>query len=152
MGNNTACKTVGIGTIRIKMFDKTVQTLIDTHVPNFRQKLISLSCLDATGCKITMSSGVMKIVQRVMVIMKGLKSCSLYQLQGTTIVGGGNISSQFEGDGDSTILWHMQLEHMSKKVITLLEGFKICNFDLSKYCVFGKQAKIQFKTVSHTFK
>lgn len=71
MGNNAACKTVGIHTIRIKMFDKTVQTLINIHVPNLRKKLISLSCLDAMGCKITLSSGVMKIVQGVKVIYKG---------------------------------------------------------------------------------
>lgn len=71
MGNNAACKIVGIHTIRIKMFEQTVRTLIDIHVPYLRKKLISLSCLDAMGCKITLSSGVMKIVQGVKVIYKG---------------------------------------------------------------------------------
>lgn len=71
MGNNAAYKIVDISTIQIKMFDKIVRTLIDIHVPNLRKKLISLSCLDAMGCKITLTSGVMKIVQGVKVIYKG---------------------------------------------------------------------------------
>lgn len=43
---------VGIGTIRIKMFDGVVRALADVrHVPNLKRNLISLSTLDTKGYK-----------------------------------------------------------------------------------------------------
>ena len=42
MGNNVTCKTVGIGSIRIKMYDGIVRTLTNVrHVPELRKNLIS---------------------------------------------------------------------------------------------------------------
>ena len=39
MGNDITCKTVGIGNIHIKIFDKWVRTLKDMrHVPDLRKK------------------------------------------------------------------------------------------------------------------
>ena len=50
MGNNVTCKTVGIGSIRIKMYDGIVRTLIDVrHEPELRKKLISMGVLDNAG-------------------------------------------------------------------------------------------------------
>ena len=44
MGNNVTCKTVGIGSMRIKMYDGIVRTLTDVrHVLELRKKLISNS-------------------------------------------------------------------------------------------------------------
>ena len=43
MGNNMACKSVGMGTVRIKMFDGAVRTLTEVrHVPDLRKSLISM--------------------------------------------------------------------------------------------------------------
>ena len=43
MGNNVTCKTIGIGSIRIKMYDGIVRTLTDVrHVPKLRKNLISM--------------------------------------------------------------------------------------------------------------
>lgn len=51
-----------IDTIKIKMFDGTVRKLNEVrHVPKLRKNLISISCLDAISCKITLSDEVMKI-------------------------------------------------------------------------------------------
>jgi hypothetical protein len=37
MGNDISCKSVGIGSIKIKMFDGIVRTLMDVrHVPNLK--------------------------------------------------------------------------------------------------------------------
>ena len=50
MGNDASCKVVGIGNIRIKMFDGVVRMLFDvSHVPNLRKNLISLGILDCNG-------------------------------------------------------------------------------------------------------
>ena len=38
MGNDASCKVIGIGNIRIKMFDGVVRTLCDVmHVPDLRK-------------------------------------------------------------------------------------------------------------------
>ena len=41
MENNAICKVVGIGTIKVKMFDNVVRTLMDVrHVPDLQNNLI----------------------------------------------------------------------------------------------------------------
>ena len=50
MGNNASCKVVGIGTVRIRMFDGVVRTLGDIkHAPDLKRNVISLSTLDKKG-------------------------------------------------------------------------------------------------------
>ena len=50
MGNNATCKTVGIRSIRIKMYDGIVRTLTDVrHVLELRKNLISMEVLDDVG-------------------------------------------------------------------------------------------------------
>ena len=40
MGNNMTCNVVGIGTVRIKMYDGVVRTLFDIrHVPYLKKNL-----------------------------------------------------------------------------------------------------------------
>ena len=52
MGNNAPCKTIGIGTVRIRMADRIIRTLTNVrHVPDLKKNLISLGTLDANGCK-----------------------------------------------------------------------------------------------------
>ena len=39
--NNAVCKVVGVGTIKVKMFDNVVRTLMDVrHVPDLQNNLI----------------------------------------------------------------------------------------------------------------
>jgi hypothetical protein len=60
-----------------------------------------------------------------------------------------------EFDSDCTVLWHMQLGHMSERgmlelhKINLLKGVKTCKLDFYKLCVLGKQNRVQFKTATH---
>ena len=71
---------------------------------------------------------------------------------GTTIVGGVAI---VELELDSTTLLHMQLRHMGEHGMMelhkrkLLKGIKTYKLELCKYCVFGKQNKVHFKTTTH---
>ena len=52
MGNNMPCKTIGIGSIKIKMHDGIVRTLSNVrHVPDLKKNLISLGTLDSNGYK-----------------------------------------------------------------------------------------------------
>ena len=55
MGNNTTCKLVGVRSVKMRMFDGMVKTLIDVrYVSGLKKNLISLGTLD----KILIRSGV----------------------------------------------------------------------------------------------
>ena len=76
---------MGVGTVKIKMFDGAVRTLGDVvYVPRFRRNLISLSQLDSKGCRVLSAGGVVKISRGCMVLMKGEKCGDLFRLIGKT--------------------------------------------------------------------
>jgi hypothetical protein len=50
MGNDVACKIVGIGTIRIRMYDGIMKTLTNVrHMPDLKKNIISLGTLESLG-------------------------------------------------------------------------------------------------------
>jgi len=64
MGYDVACKTVGICSIRMKMFDGRVRTLKDVRlVPNLRKNLFLLGALEAQEYKFSSTDGVLKITK-----------------------------------------------------------------------------------------
>lgn len=82
------CKTVGIGTIRIKMYDGIVRTLTDVwYVPESKKNLISLGVLDSNGCRCTIEGGVMKVSKGALVVIRGQQNDNLYILQGSMVSG-----------------------------------------------------------------
>ena len=68
---------------------------------------------------------------------------------GTTILGGAATIETVQ------TLWLIRLGHMGECGMVelykreLLKGIKTCKLELCKYCVFGKQNKVQFKTTTH---
>ena len=95
MENNIPYKIVGIGTIRIKMFDGVVRTLGDVrYVPDLKRNLISLSTLGSNGYRYTGEGGVSKVTKGAIIVMKGQsKTTNLYVLQGSMIKGDSTIST-----------------------------------------------------------
>jgi hypothetical protein len=157
MGNNASCKVIGIGTIKIKMFDNVVRTLGEVrHVPEMKKNLISLGTLDSKGYSYKSEHGIMN-VSKGMVVMRGQKiSGNIYKLLGSTILGG--VAAVSESEEDDTLLWHMRLGHMSERSMrelhkrNLLAGIRSCKLDFCKYCVVGKQCRVRFKTATHNTK
>jgi len=50
MGNNSQCKAMGKGAIRIKMHNGMITTLTNVrHVPDLKRNLISLGTLESLG-------------------------------------------------------------------------------------------------------
>ena len=90
MGNDASCKVVGIGNIRMKVFDGVVRMLCDVkHVPELTKNLILLGALDSNKFCYKSESEVMKVSRGVMTVMKGKKIAgNIYRLLGTTVVGG----------------------------------------------------------------
>ena len=80
---------------------------------------------------------------------------NIYKLMDTTIVGS---IVAIEPELDSTALWYMRLGHMDEHGLMelhkrkLLKSIKTSKLEFCKYCVFGKQNKVQFKTTTHKTK
>jgi hypothetical protein len=89
MGNDARCKVIGIGNIKVKMFDGVVRTLTNVrYVPDLKKNLISLRTLDSLGYGYLANDGVMKITKGALVVMKGKKIGNLYELLESTVTGG----------------------------------------------------------------
>ena len=76
MGDDHAFEIVGIGTIKLKMYDGTVRTIQEVqHVKGLKKNLLSLGQLDNSGCKTHIQDGIRKIVKGTLVTMSGKDSC-----------------------------------------------------------------------------
>jgi hypothetical protein len=85
MGNDISCKIVGIGSIKVKMYDDIVITLIDVmHIPKHRKHLVYLGILDSFCYICTVQGRVLKVSKGILVVMKGKRIENLYQLEGRT--------------------------------------------------------------------
>ena len=160
MGNNNSCKTVGIGSVRIKMFDGIVRTLKDVrHVPDLRKNLISLGVLESKGCKIIAEGGALKVVSGSLVVMKGIRQNNcLYNLVGSTVTGDAAVGVNGSGKDptECTKIWHMRLGHMSEKGLSLLgkngllkDMEKPC-MEFCEHCVYGKAHRVSFASSQHS--
>jgi hypothetical protein len=87
MGNGIPCKIVGVGSIRIRMFDGIVRELTDVrYVPELKSNLISLGVLDSCGYKYTGQGGALTLSKGSLVVMKATKVDNLYKMEGSTEV------------------------------------------------------------------
>uniref|UniRef100_A0A2N9J8T4 CCHC-type domain-containing protein n=1 Tax=Fagus sylvatica TaxID=28930 RepID=A0A2N9J8T4_FAGSY len=150
---------IGISTMKIKIFDGVVRVFEDVrHILDLRKNLISLGVLDDLGYSYSTKGGVMKITKGTLLVMKGRKVNQLYRLIGNTVVGGAAVITSTKSSTDDTKLWHMRLGHIGERGMlelqkrNLLKGVKTCKLDFCKYCVYGKQPRVSFKTGSHTSK
>jgi hypothetical protein len=109
MGNGIPCKTVGVGSIRIRMFDGIVRELTDVrYVPELKSNLISLGVLDSCGYKYTGQGGALTLSKGSLVVMKETKVDNLYKLEGSTEVAS-------EVTDVSSCLWQKHQGHKRKK-------------------------------------
>ncbi|GAB2288775.1 hypothetical protein Dimus_038023 [Dionaea muscipula] len=125
IGNHSVCKVVGVGIVRVKMYDGAVMDLADIcHVPGLKKNLLSLGTLDDQEYRISGQGGVYRIFLGSHVLLKGCKVRNLYHLVGSTFVNSGLVvvstlvasdSSVSDGDGWSK-LWHWRLDHILERV------------------------------------
>jgi len=156
LGDDRCCNIVGIGDVRIRMYDGTVRTLCDVrHIPELKKNLISLGNLHKNGFipKADEDMETIRIVKGALIVMKGkITTGNIYKLLGSTVVGGVH---SIESHDDNTKLWHMRLGHLSERGMTelhkrnLLHGVKTCKLDFCKFCVLGKQTRVSFMTGKH---
>ena len=89
IGNNTPCKIVDVGPIKIRMHDGIVKTLESVrHILDLGQYLIPISTFDNEGYNYLGGRKMLKITKGSLVIIKGhLRHAKLYILEGSTIIG-----------------------------------------------------------------
>ncbi|KAH9684519.1 Integrase catalytic domain-containing protein [Citrus sinensis] len=152
MGNDQPCRTIGIGTIRLKIFDGMVRELKEVRfVPTLKKNLISMGALEAKGYKVTIEDGTMKFTHGAMVILQGARRHNLYYLKGSTT----DEANVVEAHSDTTKLWHVRLGHAGEKSLQtlmrhgLLKGTKTCKLNFCEHCVVGKKTRVKFGTANH---
>jgi len=114
MGNGIPCKIVGVGSIRIRMFDGIVRELTDVrYVPELKSNLISLGVLDSCGYKYTGQGGALTVSKGNLVVMKTTMVDNLYKLEGST-----EVVSQVTDV--YSCLWKKHQGHKSKNELQVL--------------------------------
>ena len=74
MENDASCRMVGVGNVKIGMFDDVIRTITDVrHVPDLRRSLIFVGALSRLGLKIVVEEEKMKISKGSMIVMKGVR-------------------------------------------------------------------------------
>lgn len=85
IGNHNACEIVGIGSIKIKIFDKITMPLEHVrHVLRLKKDFF-FGMLDSLGYFFKSAHGGLKIMKEIVVVMKGFKINGLYVLQGSFV-------------------------------------------------------------------
>ncbi|KAG8488232.1 hypothetical protein CXB51_018792 [Gossypium anomalum] len=121
MGNDSACKKMGVGTIQLKNHDGSIQVLTDVrYVPSLKKNLILFGALESKGLTITLRDGLLKVVARELMVMK---------------------------DSEAIRLWHMQLGHAGEKALQtlakqgLLKGANSCKLEFYEHLMCGDLPK-----------
>ncbi|KAG6389166.1 hypothetical protein SASPL_150625 [Salvia splendens] len=137
MGNDSPCKTAGIGSIKLRNQDGSTRILKDVrYVPQLKKNLISLGALESKGLVVMMRDGILKATSGALVMLKGVRKNNLYYYQGSTVVGTVATTTSSKKDAEATKLWHLRLGHA----------------EFCEHCVMGKQRRVKFGTAIHNTK
>lgn len=70
-GDDSPCRILGIGSVKIKMHDGVVRKLENVrYIPKLRKNLISLGTLDKAGYRYSSKEGRLKVIKGSLVVMK----------------------------------------------------------------------------------
>ena len=151
MGNDYALEIVGVGTIKIKMFDGSVCTLQGIrHMKGLKKKLLSIGQLDDLGCKTHIEGAILKVVKGALVVIKAEKIvANLYMLIGDTLQEVEALITSASQE-EMTVMWHRKLGDMSEcdlKILVernLIPELKSVNLPFCEHCVISKQHRLTF--------
>ncbi|KAG6386087.1 hypothetical protein SASPL_154974 [Salvia splendens] len=122
MGNDSPCKTTGIGSIKLRNQDGSTRILKDVrYVPQLKKNLISLGALESKGLVVMMRDGILKATSGALVMLKGVRKNNLYYYQGSTVVGTiATATSSNKKNAEATKLWHLRLGHAGERSLQIL--------------------------------
>eukprot|EP00253_Pinus_taeda_P025935 PITA_25935 len=97
LGDVRKARIIGRGKLKLKLQGGRVRTLPGVlHIPALARNLIFVSKLDDAGVKIVFEKDTYKMIRGALVLMRGVRSGTLYKLQGSTVVDGCNSSMVLE--------------------------------------------------------
>ena len=106
----------------MKLQGGRVRTLLGVlHIPALARNLIYVSKLDDAVVKIVFEKDTCKMVQGSLVFMRGVRTGTLYKLQGSTVIDGCNSSVVLESGVENLVvsgektMWHQMLGHIGEK-------------------------------------
>ncbi|KAE8716977.1 cytochrome P450 71A9-like [Hibiscus syriacus] len=121
--NDHALNIVGVGTIKLKMYDGTIKVVRDVR----------------------------HVFRGALVVLKGEKiAANLYMLKGKTLLEAE--ASIASCSSDSVMLWHKKLGHMSEQGMKVLAEKKLLpsltkvSLTLFEHCITSKQHRLKFNT------
>jgi len=145
-GDDRPCNMKGTDTVHIKMFDGMVRELKKVrYVPRLKRNHISVGALKTLGLEVYIRDGVLKMTRDLMVVLKDIRSNSIYYLKGRAIIR--QVANSTNSDNDCTRFWHMSLGHTGEKSLQalakkgLLKGVKTCKLNFCKYCVIRRRPR-----------
>jgi hypothetical protein len=163
LGNDSTTRIIGRGRVKLRLIDRRIRTLLGVlHISSLDRNLIYVRKMDNAGVKIIFEKETCRMVQGAMVLLRGVRSGTLYKMQGSTISDGcnssivPNIGVEEEKtpiiSGEKVMLWHQRLRHIREKGLRLLHGkgmvegmskFSL-DFDFYEHCLYGKQNQVRF--------
>lgn len=158
LGNDHECKVVGIGDVRLKMYDNSYRTLRAVrHVPKLKRKLISLGELARNGHCFKGEGETLKITRGSLVCMKALQQNGIHVLQAATLNGEAAVVG--EKAVTQARLWHLRMSNISELGLKelsnqgILEKDQVAGLEKCESCIYGKSTKVKFsKHVIHSSK
>jgi len=86
MGDDHPCNVEGMGNFCIKMDDGIVRELKEVrYVPQLKRSPIPVGTLKMLGIVVSIRDGVLKMIKRSMVVMKGVRRYNLYYLKDSIV-------------------------------------------------------------------
>ena len=85
------------------------------YIPKLEKNLISLGTLESKGFTIIMKNGILKVVSKALMMMKGIRRNNPYLYQGNTSVGTIAAVSEVDKVVEMSRLWHIRLGHAGEK-------------------------------------
>jgi len=139
----------------LKLQGKRIRTLSGAlHIRALVRNLIYVSNMDVVGLKRVFEKYNYKILRGALVLMQGVRTGTLYKIQGSTVINGCNSSlvpkigaENLVVFGENTMLWHQWLENIGEKGLQIIHGKGMeehmsnssLDFDFCENCVYGKQ-------------
>jgi len=153
MGNRSACKVGGSGTVKLKMSDGSLRELVDVrYVPKLQKNLISVGALEASGMRVTIADGVLKVCKGALVMMKATRRRNMYFLQGGVVLG--RVAPMFDakGKGKADTASNRHSVRKNTKKIWVKKGS--LEEDLKNHSGFGERSvlgkmRVKFATPVH---
>ena len=146
LADDEPLQIAGKGDVRIKTNNGSSLMLRNVrYIPGLRRNLISIGQLDDAGFSTTFTGGAWKISKGAMIIARGVKNGTLYNMTEKCM----DMITSTSSIEDSQ-LWHCRLGHMSVKGMKVLAakgvlpGLKTVEFGLCEDCVLGKQKRVSF--------